>query len=187
MTGEDAVTVMVGILESSEIPYMLVGSFSSNYFGISRATRDADFVIHASREGRSALEAALPEGFDLDAQMSFEMVTSTTKQVVRIQSIPFEIELFDLSRDEFDQERFARRRKVRSGTRDYFLPTAEDVIVQKLRWCRNGRRTKDYEDARDVTAVQGRALDFDYIRAWTDRHETRDIFEEICASLKPVL
>jgi len=184
MTGEDAVSVMIGLLERAKIDYMLVGSFSSNYFGISRATRDADFVVHASETKRSALEAALPKGFEIAAQMAFEMVTSTTKQVVRIKAIPFEIELFDLSHDEFDQQRFRRRKRVRDGNCDYWLATAEDVIVQKLRWCKNGKRGKDYDDARDVTAVQGRALDFGYIRSWADRHGTRELFEEIFASVE---
>lgn len=184
MTGEDAVAAMVEVLERLDIDYMLVGSFSSNYFGISRATRDADFVIHASHEGNRALFRALPDGFVLDEQMAFEMVTSTTKQVVRVAEIPFEIELFDLSRDEFDQQRFQRRRRVRDGKIEYVLPTAEDVIIQKLRWCKGGKRSKDYDDARDVTAVQGRALDFDYVRSWADRHGTREIFEEIYASVE---
>lgn len=184
MTGEDAVAAMVELFERLGIDYMLVGSFSSNYFGISRATKDADFVIHASQEGNRALASALPAGFVLDEQMAFEMVTSTTKQVVRMVGIPFEIELFDLSQDEFDQQRFQRRNKVRDGETEYFLPTAEDVIIQKLRWCKGGKRSKDYDDARDVTAVQGRALDFDYIRSWAERHGTRAIFEEIYASVE---
>ena len=43
--------------------------------------------------------------------------------------------------------------------RDVYLPTAEDVIVMKLRWCRG----KDRDDVAIVLAVQGDGLDFDYI------------------------
>jgi hypothetical protein len=44
--------------------------------------------------------------------------------------------------------------------RTTWLPTAEDVVVQKLRW----GRPKDLEDARDVLAVQGtESLDMAYI------------------------
>lgn len=184
MTGEDAVEALVEVLERVGIDYMLVGSFSSNYYGISRATRDADFVIHASVESQRALFRALPSGFVADEQRAFEIVTSTTKQVVRVDEIPFEIELFDLSQDPFDRQRFERRVRVRDGKANYFLPTAEDVIIQKLRWCKGGKRGKDYDDARDVTAVQGRVLDFDYIRSWADRHGTRAVFEEIYTSVE---
>ncbi len=58
------------------------------------------------------------------------------------------------------------------------------MIVQKLRWAKDGRRGKDYDDARDVMAVQGRALDFAYIRAWADRHGTRDLCEDIFGSVE---
>lgn len=184
MTGEDAVGVMVDLMERAGVEYMLVGSFSSNYYGIARATKDADFVIHATAEAMDALACSLPEGFRLDAQMAFEMVTSTTKRLVQIDSVPFEIELFDLSLDEFDQERFRRKLKVSDEGRGCYMPTAEDVIVQKLRWAKAGKRGKDYEDARDVTAVQGRHLDFTYIRAWADRHGTRTFFEEIYRSVE---
>lgn len=184
MTGEDAVGVIVDILCRCGIDYMLVGSFSSNYYGIARATRDADFVIHADSTALRTLEAELPDGFVFDPQQSFEMVTSTTKCRVVIDEIPFEIEFFNLSQDEFDQQRFHRRRAVKDGERNCFLPTPEDVIVQKLRWAKGGKRGKDYDDARDVMAVQGNALDFDYIRTWADRHGTREMCEEIYESVK---
>lgn len=61
---------------------------------------------------------------------------------------------------------------------------AEDVIVQKLRWSKTGRRSKDFDDACDVTSVQGHALDFDDIRPWTDRLATRELFEEIYHKVK---
>jgi hypothetical protein len=84
---------------------------------------------------------------------------------------PFIVELFELGSDPFVVERFSRRRAEWSGQikREVFLPTAEDVIVQKLRW----GRAKDLEDARDVLADQtpGR-MDMVYIMKWCDLHQT---------------
>src|SRR5262245_51024206 len=52
-----------------------------------------------------------------------------------------------------------------------WLPTPEDVVVQKLRWGRN----KDLDDARDVLAVQGpETLDMGYIRRWCAEHSTAE-------------
>lgn len=47
------------------------------------------------------------------------------------------------------------------------VPTAEDVIVQKLRWARD----KDLMDATDVLVVQDpENLDVEYIRRWCREH-----------------
>lgn len=183
MTGEEGTAAVLDALRRVGIPYMLVGSLSRNHYAFPRSTKAADIVLHCHPADVGRLLDALPAGISGDAQMSFETVTGTLRQILRVEGSDFEIELFHLSDDAHDRERFERRIEVKTE-RSVCIPTAEDVIVQKLRWCRGGKRHKDYDDARDVTAVQGRALDFDYIRAWADRHGTREIFEEIYASVE---
>ena len=68
-----------------------------------------------------------------------------------------------------------------------WLPSAEDVIVTKLRWAERAKRGKDYEDVRDVIAVQGdAALDWDYIHRWAAEHGTRTLLDQIRASIPPI-
>lgn len=184
MSGEEATEALIEALNRLSIPYMVVGSLSRNYYAFPRSTKDADFVLHCGAPDAAKLLDALPEGISADPQMSFETVTGTVRHVLFVQGSDFKIELFYLSDDPHDRERFARRIAIRSEGREWFVPTAEDVIIQKLRWCKGGKRGKDYDDARDVTAVQGCALDFDFIRSWADRHGTRAIFEEIYASVE---
>ena len=50
MTGNEAVVIVVEALESCEVPYMLVGSYSSNIYGSDRSTQDADFVIQLAND-----------------------------------------------------------------------------------------------------------------------------------------
>lgn len=45
MTIGDVTRAMIDALNAAGVPYLLVGSFSSSYYGIPRSTRDADFVI----------------------------------------------------------------------------------------------------------------------------------------------
>lgn len=63
------------------------------------------------------------------------------------------------------------------------LPTAEDVIIQKLRWFHRARRAKDRDDAINVLAVQAGKLDMDYIRRWCDAHGTRELLEKLLAEI----
>lgn len=45
MTGDEAVVAVIDALESTGIAYMLVGSLATNFYGVPRATEDADFVM----------------------------------------------------------------------------------------------------------------------------------------------
>ncbi len=89
------------------------------------------------------------------------------------------VELFLLSDDAHDQQRFARRQRGRILERDVAIPTAEDVIITKLRWSHAGGRRKDIEDAENVIAIQGERIDWDYVTSWCDRHGTRALLDRV--------
>ena len=110
MTGNEAVIAMIDALEAASVPYMLVGAYSANAYGVARSTKDADFVVELQAEAISELCALLGEGFRLDPQMTFETVTGTIRHIIHVKDSPFRIELFCLSNDPHDRERFARRR-----------------------------------------------------------------------------
>jgi len=174
--GEDAVGVLLDILNGLSLDYMVVGSFSSNRYGVPRATKDADLVLRVMTAQRERLFAELSKSFQIDPQVSFEMVTGTWRQIIQIPEIPFTIELFELSGDAHDQSRFGRRRKLTLLGRDAWLPTAEDVIIQKLRWNKGARRGKDFDDAVAVMGVQGgKSLDWPYIEQWCGAHGTLEV------------
>jgi hypothetical protein len=164
---------------------MLAGSYSSNYFGIARSTRDADFVIQLSDQSIARLLPLLGEGFNLDAQMSFETVTGTYRYIITHTRSTFKAELFLLRNDAHDVSRFSRRAPAQFLDRTTYLPSAEDVVITKLRWSKGGARTKDADDVRGVLSVQQGKLDLDYIRHWCDQHATRQLFEELLRTALP--
>lgn len=172
-SGEEAVAVLLDVLNGLGLDYMVVGSFSSNRYGVPRATKDADFVLRVATPDREKLFKELPADFQIDPQVSFEMVTGTWRQILQLPGIPFMIELFELSRDAHDQSRFSRRKRLTLLGREAWLPTPEDVIVQKLRWNKIGRRSKDFDDVVSVMGVQGEGkLDWPYIEKWCAEHGT---------------
>lgn len=178
-TGEEAVGVLLDALNQLEIDYMVVGSFSSNRYGVPRATQDADIVVSLVAADRERLFAALPQAFRIEPQVGFEMITGTWRRLIQLPRIPFTIELFELSSDPYDQSRFARRKRLTLLSREAWLPSAEDVIVQKLRWCKQAKRGKDFDDVVSVLGVQGAAaLDWDYMDSWCKEHGTTELLEE---------
>jgi len=180
MTAGESITVRVAeALEACGIPFLLSGSFASNYYGIPRSTRDADFVLEAQRGVGPEFAERLGDEFRLDPQLSFETNTGTFRQGLRHKKSAFKVELFLLSQDAHDQSRFKRRRAVQLHDRRVWLPSPEDVVITKLRWARG----KDKDDVRDVMAVQRDKLDWGYIEDWCRRHGTLALLEEIRHSL----
>jgi len=175
---------VIDALEALEVPYMLVGSLASNFYGVPRATQDADFVVQLQETPLAEIVERLGPQFRLDRQVSFEMVTATTRYVIQVVDSPFCVELFLLSDDPHDQERFRGRRKVRVLSREVLVPSVEDMIITKLRWSRQGRRAKDLDDVRNMIAVQGDRIEWEYVTSWCDRHGTRAILEEVRRSLQ---
>lgn len=190
MTGFEATAKVIQVLESLKIPYMLVGGHSSMAYGIPRTTKDADIVLSVEPSSLQTLATTLGDAFTLDSQGSFEMVTGTLRHHLRVQATGFEIELFQLSSDPHDLARFERRLPIVLGHLNDItarIPTAEDVIITKTRWYAAAKRGKDFDDIRDVIAVQGDdALDWDYIHHWTAEHGTRALLDEIRASIPPL-
>jgi hypothetical protein len=180
MTVGESITLRVAeALETCGIPFLLSGSFASNYYGIPRSTKDADFVLQAEQAVGPEFARQLGEDFILDPQLSFETNTGTFRQVLRHKRKAFKVELFLLSQDAHDQSRFKRRRAVQLHDQQIWLPSAEDVVVTKLRWARG----KDKDDVRDVMAVQRDKLDWAYIEQWCGQHGTLALLEEVRRSL----
>ena len=169
MTSEESKTLhVIDALEAEGIAYFLSGSFASNLYGVPRSTKDADIVLEAINGVGPSFARRLGSEYALDPQLSFETMTGTFRQYVRHQDSSFKIELFVLSDDPHDQQRFARCRAVKLFDRTIWFPSAEDVIVSKVRWARR----KDEEDVFNVMCVQRGQLDWAYIETWCEKHRT---------------
>jgi hypothetical protein len=184
MKSEEIVRRVLDGLDGVKIPYVLVGSFASNAYGVSRSTQDADIVVQTRSGQISELTKALGPAFELETQMQFETVTGTQKTLLRERESGFAIELFELSSDPHDQQRFSRRRQLSVLDRETWILTVEDVLVTKLNWLRLANRTKDMLDIRSVIAVQGDAIDWPYVERWCDQHGSRPLLEKIRDELR---
>ena len=175
MTLDDVALRVANALNVAGIPFMLVGGFSSNFYGIPRSTKDVDFVVQLNAPLNATFAVTLGPEFEAEPQMSFETNAGTQRQEFLVKGTLFKVEIFRLSNDPHDQERFRRRQPAEVEGRQVFFPTAEDVIIWKLRWA----RAKDREDVRAVIGVQQSNLDWPYIENWCERHGTRALLEEV--------
>ena len=178
MESVDIARLVIHALNDVAVPYMVVGSLASNVYGVARNTQDADFVIETD-DALAAIHANLREHFRPEPQIGFETVQMTTKHLMYHRETDFKIELFVLSSDPHDRERFARRVHLEQDGLCVSLPTAEDVIIQKLRW----RRKKDIADVINVVDAQQDNLEWPYILKWCDEHDSRDALDAVCEEL----
>lgn len=180
MWSPDAVGMVIDALNQLGSNYIVTGSLASNAYGEPRGTIDADFVLHVKSDEMQRLRKLLKAHFVAEEQMAFETVTGKTQHKFRYAPTKFLIEVFeaDLS-DPHERSRFDRRQPSTMVGRPTFFPTAEDVIVQKLRWFKRIRRAKDRDDVRNVLIHQWKTLDWQYLEHWCREHETLDLLNEI--------
>lgn len=181
MSLRQGVARVITVLNDLSIPYMVVGSFSTNFYGIPRSTQDADFVAELAPDDFLRLAGRLGDDFRPDPQMGFETVTGTSRYLL-LGPRSFVFEFFLLSEDLHDRARFARRRKVVLEGCETWIPTAEDAIVTKLRWAGHAGREKDLEDVRNVIRVRGAQLDWPYVEQWCQQHGTLSLLEKVRAA-----
>jgi hypothetical protein len=183
MTPDEIVAATLVAIEKSGLDYVIVGAFAAGYHSFVRATKDADFVVAAPLSGIEKILPHFPAVFHLDPQPQVEMLTGTSRWIVLVEGTEFRVEIFHLSNDPHHAAIFQRKKAVNlpmhSGKT--WILTAEDLVIQKVRW----GRTHDLDDARNIVAVQGDALDFRYIESWCQRHGTIERLAAIRASVLP--
>lgn len=184
MSEREIALEVIQALESLNVPYMVVGSFSSNIYGVPRSTRDIDIVLESAGVVIKELIQKLGSNYKIDPQLAFEGVTGTKQRVITRVDSAFSIELFWLSEDPFDQSRFSRRLRRETHGGRVWVATAEDVIIQKLRWWVLVSRSKDLEDVREVLAVQYDNLDWNYIEYWCDKHGSRAELDRLRGNIR---
>jgi hypothetical protein len=179
---------VIDALIQASVDYMVVGALSSNVYGVTRSTRDADIVVELTNRRVSEISKFLGPEFVLDPQVAFDSVTGSYRHIFSLTDSTFKVELFRLTSDPHDRERFRRKVSVPQPAieRNIFVPTPEDVIIMKLRWAECLHRNKDSDDVRDVMSVQQNVLDWAYIERWTEEHGTTALYREIRSSIPAV-
>jgi hypothetical protein len=187
MTIEDLARAVLDACEHEEVEHMLTGAFAHGLYGIPRSTKDVDVVLSLSAGNPIAKVVRQLEGVvEFEPQVQFDTLTWGKRLVGESAGTPpFKVELFELFDDAFVLSQFQRKRRMFSKqlNRETWLPTPEDIVVQKLRWGRG----KDLDDARDILAVQGpETLDMAYIEHWCGMHGTLPRLQETLAGIPPL-
>jgi hypothetical protein len=160
---ETTLRKIVLALRQEQIPYMLIGALALPVWGRPRATLDIDFMILAPEVPQKLIPRLSALGFDLD--LEWQRLNPFLKGVqARFRSKILTLDIL-LRRDEHHEEAFRRRRKKRYRDMFVWFPSAEDLILLKLR---AGRPT-DFDDVSGILERLGNSLDLPYLSRWARR------------------
>jgi hypothetical protein len=182
---EAAVAPVAAAFESLGIPYYLAGSVISSLYGVARATADVDVVAELRHEHAAPIAAALMAGYYVDEDMIRDAITRRSMfNVIHLPTM-LKVDVY-VAGEPFDRSALERRRRdtltVAAAAPELAVATAEDVVLHKLRWFRDGGGVSDRQwgDVLGVLRVQ-RALDVLFMRTWAARLGVSDLLDRALA------
>ncbi len=158
-----------GTLDALGIPWTVGGSVASSIHGVPRATQDIDLVAEIRRIHAKPLTDALEAEFYVDHDAILDAVLRRASfNLVHLDTMT-KVDIFVPKGDPLSTAQFRRRQLVQVGAGPAeSLPvlSAEDVILQKLRWYEAGQRVSErqWRDVLGVLKVRAGALDEGYLQ-----------------------
>lgn len=169
-------------LSSHKIPYMITGAWSVIFYGRPRASHDIDFVVELHKEDLSQIVNVfdrLPEEFLIQVDSILDAVDK--KSIFQVLHLPtmLKLDFWILTDEEFDKSRFKRRKAVEILGQLMQISSAEDTIIQKLRWYKMGKIEKHLIDAAFVYRIQQKNLDKRYLGLWVKKLKLEKFYREL--------
>lgn len=156
-------------LENQQIPYMITGAWSAIYYGRPRASHDIDFVVELKPQDlqkTADVFKKIPEDFLVQPDSIKEAIKDKSMFNIIHLATALKLDFWVLTDEEFDKVRFKRKIKVNILNQIMEMASAEDTIIQKLRWYKLGPIEKHLVDAAFVYQIQRKNLDLKYLEKW---------------------
>jgi hypothetical protein len=169
MTPTDLLHRITAAFNAAGIQYMLCGSFASTYYGLPRSTQDIDFVIAATADQVRVLIQHLPnDAYYVDLDAALEALRRRSMFNVIDLATSWKIDLIFSKDREFDLAEFGRRRQIDFLGVPLLVMSAEGSVLAKLEWAKLSQSQRQIEDAAGILKLQGRLLNYDYLKNWVD-------------------
>lgn len=182
----DFLRLVIRTLEQMDVTYMLVGSYALNALGEPRFTQDIDIVVKLQPEEVAVMGRAFPPPeFYFDVHTAAATIRSggmfNVIQPASGNKVDFIIARMDL----WGRQQIANRtrRRILADLEGY-VARAEDVILSKMLFYKEGRSEKHTRDIASILRVQGDRIDRDYIARWAIDLKVFDVWSVILERLK---
>jgi len=171
------------VLDRLNLSYLVTGSIATSYYGEPRFTNDIDVIVELRENEIEAFCGEFPANdFYLSPQAVHAAAASKRQFNILHPQTGLKIDVFVISKSEFDQSRFQRRRLQQIDENfSVWFASPEDVILKKLVYFREGNSEKHIRDILGVLKIQGSAIDLEYISDWANRLALTDLWHDVRA------
>lgn len=177
MTPEKLLLKITKILEELKIPYIVTGGFALAVLAKPRFTADIDIVIELSFQNIPQLVKRLLL-IDKDVYVSEEAIKDAIKNKGEFNFVHPQTGLkvdFWVKRYPFEKFERVVVKKI-NGQKVNFI-SAEDLVLSKLIWYKEGQGAKQLEDIKSLLEIAKPNLN--YIKNWAKKQSTIEILKEI--------
>ena len=158
---------VISFFEASDIEYFVGGSVASTIHGEPRFTQGVDIVVRLKAHHIAEMQRSLGEDFySSDVALNEAVRGRSCANLIHTQT-GFKIDLM-VSRDRpFEDSRFQRKQPIQDEGGTFWVATAEDTILVKLEWYRDGGEVSErqWRDVQTVLMTQ-ESLDHAYLEKW---------------------
>jgi hypothetical protein len=166
-------------LEELRVNYFLVGSLASMYYSRPRFTNDIDLVLQIAptqiKEFSKAFESE--EFYCPPPEVLHDEVMRRGSFNLIHQDSGIKIDIVLAKQSEFSKSEMTRRKNVEMIPGFFvFIATAEDVILKKLDFFREGNSEKYLQDIREILGSS--PVDHQYIQHWVQKLSLTDVWEK---------
>jgi len=177
----ELLALVVDTFKRLDIPYLLTGSVASMAYGEPRLTNDIDVVAGVRYEHIPGLLGAFPaDAFYLSPEAILEAIHRQGQFNIIHPRSGLKVDVIIRKDTPFDRSRFARARAIRpTESYEATFASAEDVIIKKMEYYREGGSDKHLRDITGMLKVSAQEIDAGYIVEWADRLGLRPIWDMI--------
>ena len=175
-------------LEDLGIPYFVTGSTATIFYGEPRFTNDIDIVADLSESLVSEFCRKFPiEDFYVSESAGLDAVRRKGQFNIIHPASGLKVDVIVPAQSAFNRSRFARVNRVNAGE-DYSacFSSAEDAIIKKMDYFRQGGSEKHLRDITGVLKTSRDRIDSAYISAWADRLGLEEIWKMIMSRIDRV-
>ena len=171
------------ILEALTVDYLIGGSIASSILGEPRATLDVDVVADLQLFHVQPLVEVVTGEFFVDERMVTQAIESKSSfNIIHLATMQ-KVDIFVLPNQPLAASEMQRRQQLiitQNPERFVWLPSAEDIILQKLIWYRMSNRVsgRQWRDVLGVIKVQANTLDFNYLTQWAEALNLTDLLAQ---------
>lgn len=180
----EACLPVIRTFEDLSVDYLVGGSLASSFHGTPRSTHDVDLVADLRLAHAPLLAARLEGGYYLDLDRIRQAIRTRSSFNVIYLKTTFKVDVFVKKDDAYAREEMRRRQRVEIERGTLIdVASAEDSVLQKLFWYRQGgeRSDRQWQDLLGVLKVRNQRIDLGYLERWAEEQRIADLLEQALA------